>query len=237
MTQVIKKTLIRTLLFTLAFVVGGASAIRLLRRQYRLKLYEAELMREKTEAELKYLKSQINPHFLFNTLNNIYSLARKGSEATADSVLKLSKLMRFMLYEAGQPRIKILDEIKLIDDYIALEKLRYTNRLSVNFTYQLDRPEQEIAPLLLIHFVENAFKHGVSETFSDSSVSISIELKNHVLNAIISNTIAPETIRQSEKPVGLENIKRQLELLYPRHELTTERNNTTFQVRLKIPLI
>jgi two-component system LytT family sensor kinase len=101
-------------LFTLCFVGGAAVSIRLLRRQYQSRLREVELQKEKTETELKYLKSQINPHFLFNTLNNIYSLARKGSEQTPESVLKLSKLMRFMLYDASNPVVLLTDELRLI---------------------------------------------------------------------------------------------------------------------------
>lgn len=221
--------------FTLAFVVGIASSIRLLKRQYQSRIREAELQKEKTQAELKYLKGQINPHFLFNTLNNIYSLARKGSDQTSDAVLKLSKLMRFMLYEASRDSILLTDELKLIQDYIALEKLRYGDRLTITYQETLDNPQQTIAPLILIHFIENAFKHGVSESRFDSFISIKISLAHQVLSAIIINSKADATPK-SENQIGIENIRRQLELVYPKHTLLLQDDLDRFSVSLTIPL-
>lgn len=220
----------------LAFVTGIAATLKLMRWQYKTQLQVITLQKQMTEAELKYLKGQINPHFLFNTLNNIYSLARKGSTATADSVLKLSKLMRFMLFEASNPRILLRSEIELIQDYIELERLRYTDRVQINFKHDLDYADQKIAPLLLIHFVENAFKHGVSESLAESFVNVYIQLKDGILTAIIQNRL-PETDRMTlTKPVGMENINRQLELLYPDHSLDVSKENLTFKVVLRIPL-
>ncbi len=221
--------------FTLAFVVGIASSIRLLKRQYQSRIREAELQKEKTQAELKYLKVQINPHFLFNTLNNIYSLARKGSDQTSDAVLKLSKLMRFMLYEASRDSILVTDELKLIQDYIALEKLRYGDRLTITYEETLDNPQQTIAPLILIHFVENAFKHGVSESRFDSFISIKISLTNQVMNASIINSKADATPK-SENQIGIENMRRQLELVYPTHTLLLQDDPDRFSVSLTISL-
>jgi len=221
--------------FTLAFVVGIASSIRLLKRQYQSRIREAELQKEKTQAELKYLKGQINPHFLFNTLNNIYSLARKSSDQTSDAVLKLSKLMRFMLYEASHDSILLTEELKLIQDYIALEKLRYGDRLTITYEEKLDNPQQTIAPLILIHFVENAFKHGASESRFDSFISINISLANQVLNATVINSKA-DAPPKSENQIGIENIRRQLELVYPKHTLLLQDGKDRFTVSLTIPL-
>lgn len=221
--------------FNLAFVVGVAISLRLMRRQYRSSLNELMLQKEKTEAELKYLKGQINPHFLFNTLNNIYSLARKNAPETAESVLKLSKLMRFMLYHTSHQTILVSDELTLIDDYIALERLRYTDRLRITFTKSLDDPHQRIAPLLLIHFVENAFKHGASESRKESFITIDIAIKNGVLNASVLNSKSTG-LPQNTEPIGMENIKRQLELIYPAHQLIIANTSETFQVNLTIPL-
>lgn len=222
--------------FTLLFVVGVAQAIRLFRRQYQMELRRSQLEKEKTETELKYLKSQINPHFLFNTLNNIYALARKGSDKTAESVMKLSALMRFMLYDASSATVPLRAEIKIIDDYIELEKLRYTDRLKVYFSKDVDNPEQAIAPLLLIHFVENAFKHGAGESRAEVDIRISLTLKDSLLSAEFSNPIGPE--RESNEPVriGMGNIQRQLNLLYPAHTLTIETRDGRFRVLLLIPL-
>lgn len=222
--------------FTLAFVVGAACSLKLIRKQYQSRIKETELQNEKTEAELKYLKGQINPHFLFNTLNNIYSLARKKSEDTAEAVMKLSKLMRFMLYEAGNKKILLLDEVKLIEDYISLEKLRYADRLRIDFKTQIDEPGQTIAPLLLIHFVENAFKHGASESRFESSITIKIALTKGLLQANIRNTREAELSESNEGKIGLDNIKRQLELIYPLHTLTLVREHNFFNVELTIPL-
>lgn len=222
--------------FNLLFVTGIACTLQLFNRQYESKLKEAELQKEKTETELKYLKGQINPHFLFNTLNNIYSLARKGSEQTATSILKLSQLMRFMLYEASHREIALQDEIKIIEDYIALEKLRYTDRLNVTFQYTLDNPQQHIAPLLLIHFVENAFKHGAGESRSSIDIFIHITLQDSLLTAEISNPLVAHETQPSELKIGMENIRRQLQLLYPLHQLEIEKTSHVFRVRLKIPL-
>ncbi len=222
--------------FTLLFVTGAACSLKLLRKQYQSRLREMELKKENTEAELKYLKGQINPHFLFNTLNNIYSLARKNSEQTADAVMKLSKLMRFMLYEASHTDILLLQEIKLIEDYIELEKLRYANRLKINFETDIDNPAQRIAPLILIHFVENAFKHGVGESRFESSIHIQITLHNGVMTALIENSRETNQGHSEGTQIGLTNIKRQLELLYPLHQLEIIPTERFFKVMLTIPL-
>jgi len=225
--------------FNLIFITGAAVSIRLFRRQYKARLKELELQKEKTETELKYLKGQINPHFLFNTLNNIYSLARKGSEHTAESVLRLSKLMRFMLYESGNQSILLADELKLIQDYIELEKLRYSSRLKITYQESIDNPHQKIAPLILIHFVENAFKHGASESRAraESYILINIILKDGLLSAIISNSKSEVYNLAELKPIGMENIKRQLELVYPNHQLLISDQSDKFMVELIIPLI
>lgn len=222
--------------FSLAFIAGLASTFKLIRWQFQSRERELLLNKQKVDAELKYLKGQVNPHFLFNTLNNIYGLARKKSDATAESVLRLSKLMRFMLFDASEPRIQLGAELKLIEDYIALERLRYGDQVNIAFVHDVDNPNQEIAPLLLIHFVENAFKHGVSESTSESFVTIDIQLKKNVLRARIKNSI-PEGVKETTKEsIGMENIKRQLELLYPSHTLEIEKNHQSFLVTLTIPL-
>jgi two-component system, LytTR family, sensor kinase len=222
--------------FNLGALVGIACAIKLVRKQLRSKVNEQILTKEKAVTELKFLKAQINPHFLFNTLNNIYSLARKESKETPEVILKLSKLMRFMLYEASSPTILLSDEMKLIEDYITLEKLRYSDRLRVDFRTDLDFPSQRIAPLLLIHFVENAFKHGASESRFDSLISIHIQLKKGTLLATVTNTTEENQQPKEDNAIGLNNIKRQLELLYPKHTLTIKKEEKRFSIELIIPL-
>ncbi|MEI9918491.1 MAG: sensor histidine kinase [Bacteroidota bacterium] len=218
--------------FTLTFVAGVAVSIRLFRRQHQSTLREVVLQKEKTEAELKYLKGQLNPHFLFNTLNNIYSLAMKGSGETAEAVMRLSKMMRFILYEAGNATIALTDELQLIKDYIELEKLRYLNRLDIKYTKNIDDPTQQIAPLILMHFVENAFKHGVSESKSRSFVTIEITLKNKLLNVSVVNS-KPGVVPNGTQ-IGMNNIKRQLNILYPNHVLRIN-DQQEYSIDLKIP--
>ncbi len=224
-------------LIDLGFVSGLAIAIRQLRLQLAGMEREKLLIKEKLEAELKFLKNQTNPHFLFNTLNNIYALARKKSDSTADVVMKLSKILRFMLYESGRKFITIAEEIKLIEDYIDLEKIRYNENLHVVFTKEIDNDAQEVSPLLLLPFVENAFKHAVSESFFDSTVKIEIILQQGRLLFKIENTKEDEEAKQdANSKIGLLNIKRQLELMYSDHSLLVDNQPKTFKVSLNINL-
>ena len=165
-------------LMDVGFVSGAAIVIKQVRLQAAAREREKSLVREKLESELKFLRNQTNPHFLFNTLNNIYALARKKSDQTPEVVLKLSKLLRFMLHESAKPLIKIGDEVKMLDDYIDLEKLRYNSRLTVTFYREIDNDDEEISPLLLLPFVENAFKHGPGESHFDSFIHLELLLQN-----------------------------------------------------------
>lgn len=142
----------------------------------KLKIATQQLRIEKQEAELNFLKSQTNPHFLFNTLNNIYSLARDKNDLAPESILRLSKILRFMLYETGGNYIAIEDEMKIMNDYIALEKLRYDDSLLIKVNTDVEDMKQPLPPLLLIPLVENAFKHGVSETRSRPFVDIHLSV-------------------------------------------------------------
>ena len=168
-----------------AYSVGAVFFFGIIRHVYnytKLKQATQQLRIEKQAAELNYLKSQTNPHFLFNTLNNIYSLARDKSDLAPESILRLSKMLRFMLYETGGEYIAIEQELKIITDYIALEKLRYDESLRINFNHDLEDMKQAIPPLLLIPLVENAFKHGVSETRGQPFVDIHLSVsKRHLL--------------------------------------------------------
>jgi two-component system, LytTR family, sensor kinase len=203
----------------------------------KLKEVTQQLRIEKQEAELNYLKSQTNPHFLFNTLNNIYALTRDKSDLAPESVLRLSKILRFMLYETGGEYVAIEQEVKILADYIALEKLRYDDSLRVNFNQDLEDPKQSIPPLLLIPLVENAFKHGVSETRSEPFVDIHLRVKNKHLVFVVKNSS-----EQSPNPgidnegIGLANLRRQLQLLYTDYGLSTVQEKSSFTATLNINL-
>jgi two-component system LytT family sensor kinase len=223
-------------LFVLAFVAGIAVSIKLIRLNIRQKITEQELLKKKLEMELQFLKAQSNPHFLFNTLNNIYGLERKKSDKTADVVLRLSAMLRYMLYETAKESIEIESEIQIINDYIELEKLRYTKRLEVIFKHSIDNYKEKIAPLLLLPFVENAFKHGAGESRFQSYIAIDLELKGKKLSYEIKNSKEEAHLNQDADAIGLNNIKRQLELIYPDHQLTIENNAKEFIVKLHINL-
>ncbi len=201
----------------------------------KLKQAEQQLRIEKQSAELNYLRSQTNPHFLFNTLNNIYSLARDKSDLAPESILRLSKMLRFMLYETGGDFIAIEQELKIITDYIALEKLRYDESLRINFNYDIEDMKQALPPLLLIPLVENAFKHGVSETRSQPFVDIHLSIKNRRLMFVVKNS--SEQFSESVKEnIGLSNLRRQLELLYKDYNLSVQQDASVFTSILKINL-
>ena len=210
----------------------------------KLKQAAQQLRIEKQEAELNYLKSQTNPHFLFNTLNNIYSLARDKSDLAPESILRLSKILRFMLYEAGGAYISIEQELKIICDYIALEKLRYDESLHINFNHDIEDMKQALPPLLLIPLVENAFKHGVSETRDQPFIDIHLSIKKRLLTFFVKNSTEafPEKQRLFagqegvKGNIGLSNLRRQLELLYTDFNLITEQGESVFTTTLKINL-
>lgn len=223
-------------LMDIGFASGGAIVIKQIRIQLRGKEKERNLIKEKLEAELKFLRNQIHPHFLFNTLNNIYGLARKNSNETAAVVMKLSKLLRFMLYETSKPAIKIGDEIKMLDDYIELEKIRYGRRLTVNFLREIDNECESISPLLLLPFVENAFKHGVSESRFESFILIDMKLQNSILNFDIENTKESNIENGVTENIGLKNVKRQLELMYKEYKMLVKSELTIFKVSLNVNL-
>lgn len=209
----------------------------------QLKGTAQQLRIEKQEAELNYLKSQTNPHFLFNTLNNIYSLARDKSDLAPESVLRLSQILRFMIYETGGAYIAIEQELTIINDYVALEKLRYDESLHVTCSYDIDNMKQAIPPLLLIPLVANAFKHGVSETRAHPFVDIHLSIHNRLLEFVVNNSteVIPEGSGLKDQ-IGLSNLRRQLELLYTDYNLSVQQGKSiqhgesVFTATLKINL-
>lgn len=203
----------------------------------RLRQTAQQLRIEKQSAELSYLKSQTNPHFLFNTLNNIYSLSRDKSDLAPESILRLSKILRYMLYDAGGPFIAIEQELKIISDYISLEKLRYDDSLRVNFNYDVEDMKQSLPPLLLIPLVENAFKHGAAETRYQPFIDIHLSVNQRQLAFLIRNsTESPAGDGNVAEHIGLTNLRRQLELLYTDYQVSVEQRTAEFIASLKINL-
>jgi two-component system, LytTR family, sensor kinase len=202
-----------------------------------LKAAAQQLRIEKQQAELNYLKSQTNPHFLFNTLNNIYALAREKSDLAPESILRLSTILRFMLYETSGEYIRIEQELKIIGDYLALEKLRYDDSLRATFDYEIEDMKQSLPPMLLIPLVENAFKHGVSETQNQPFVGIRLLADQKRLEFVVKNsTEALPGEGGAKENIGLSNLRRQLELLYTEYNLSVQQDQSVFTATLKINL-
>jgi two-component system, LytTR family, sensor kinase len=217
---------------------AAACTIKFIRLHYASVEFEQQLIREKLESELNFLRAQTNPHFLFNTLNNLYVLAWKKSDKTAAAIMMLSKIMRFVLYECRVPRIAVSQETQIIHDYIELEKLRYNDRLHVTYEVEIDNPETSIAPLMLLPFVENSFKHGANSTTGDVRIIIRLLLQNRKLYFEVRNTVDPDPAPSgNSNGIGLKNVVRQLDLLYSgQHHLNIQKENEQFRVVLEIDL-
>ena len=220
----------------IGFVSGVAAALKFVEIQVRVRENEKLLIREKLEAELKFLRHQTSPHFLLNTLNNVYALARKKSDDTAEVVMKLSELLRFILYESSDPTIPLIEEIKVLEDYMELERVRYDQRLTMKLEKELDAENYQITPLLLLPFVENAFKHGISESRFESYVHIHIRVDRGRLVYTVENSKDDGTRESSNKNIGLVNVRRRLELTYKDYDLDIEDEAQRFRVNLSLNL-
>lgn len=213
-----------------------AAAIKLLKYWYANKQAQQILAQEKLQAELQFLKTQIHPHFLFNTLNNLYALTLKKSDKAPEMVLKLSELINYMLYECSSDSVSLEKEIKFIRNYVDIEKMRYGDKLDVDIRVSGEVGEREIAPLILLPFVENCFKHGASETLQQSWVKLTIDAQAHVLIIKVENNKSSDNgLPVRKEGIGIQNVKRRLDLLYPgRHELKIINGDETFLVVLTL---
>lgn len=193
-----------------------------------------EAEKEKLNTELAFLKNQINPHFFFNTLNNIYSLVQISVSDGQKAILQLSKLMRYLLYETEKGSIKISQEIDFIKTYIELMKLRLTNKVELKVRFPEDYSDSLISPLLFLPFIENAFKYGVSNrTLSFIYISMDIQSDQVHFECHNSVTASPDQLNASHQGIGLENVRKRLNLLYPgRHTLQISSDETEFHVVL-----
>jgi two-component system, LytTR family, sensor kinase len=219
-----------------AFPAGLLMSLKYVDTLLSSKELEKDLVKEKLSAELQLLKNQLNPHFLFNTLNNIYALTRKKSDKAPEVVMKLSGLLSFMLYESDKGTISIEREIKFLEDYISLEKIRYTDELSIIFNKNIDDGLQPITPLLLLPLVENAFKHGAGENHFDSFIHINLTLKKQQILFTVENSFEEPEQNTRSNNIGLYNTARQLELIYSEQKLVTGKEHNIFKVQLEINL-
>ena len=220
-------------------VSGIAVSIKLLLFWYQQREQTLEAEKQRAAAELQLLKAQLHPHFLFNTLNNLYAHTLESSPRSPEIVMKLSELLRFMIYESNTPKIPLTKEIKLIQSYIALEKLRYSDRLDISVTIDGDVGKYQIPPLLLLPFAENAFKHGTSRQLDLCWISLNLNMKDSVMYFKLVNSVEPGNGEKHLKTggLGLQNVKRRLELLYKdRYRFETKRLEEVFVVNLEITL-
>lgn len=231
------------LLFVYCYDMTATAAIfvffKILKDQLIAQKRALVLEKEKAEAELKLLKSQLNPHFLFNTLNNIYSLSFTSSPATSRSIARLADILDHILYRSNTPFVPLKAEIGLVNNYIELEKLRYDDRLTVNFKTEVEG-EVVIAPLILLSLVENAFKHGASDDTGAPEINIDLYAEDEKFTFKISNTVTGINYPSAGTPkegIGLNNLRRQLDLIYgDACGLSVARDDSRFYVELTIKL-
>jgi hypothetical protein len=226
------------LVSSLPIILGFAFMIKLVKRWWQ-KQKETELLaKEKTKAELQLLKAQVHPHFLFNTLNNIYFFTLTNSTQAPVMIKKLSGMLHYILNECNQPLVPLEKEIKMIRDYMALEKIRYAEQMQMTIEIEDNYDSKMIAPLLLIPFVENSFKHGASKMITQPWVKLNIHIENNRLHFMIINS-KPSTNESSisKGNIGLKNVTKRLELLYPgTHELNIVSEQDSYTVYLVLQL-
>lgn len=223
--------------FFLFYTTGTGMAAFFLRRNRIIQKENIEKERLQKEIELKYLKEQVNPHFLFNSLNSIYALSRQQSPETPDLVMQLSELMRYQLESSKKDTVLLKEELEFIENYLLLEEKRLSKRCNVEFLIKGDLKGLKMAPMLLIPFVENAIKHGAQSTNEQSTIDISVSLKDATLNLLVENSKPHNSTVSERKGLGLENVKRRLNLLYPNsHTIDIKDKAHTYHVNLSIDL-
>ncbi len=220
----------------IAFFVG---MLRFAQDWFELEAKKKEIENERLTAELRFLKAQINPHFLFNTLNNLYYLAMINSPNTTEVIEKLSQMMRYMLYDSNHPKISLNKEIEYMKNYISLEKLRLDNQVPINFEIKGSPNEVQIVPLIFITFLENAFKHGVSNNSTNAFVNISIDIAGKNCTYCVENSKLPSNMENTNEKsgIGLQNVNRRLDLSYPNsYDLKVIEDEKTYKIVLKLAL-
>ena len=232
------------LMGTMVLVILPAIAIHVTRQWYRERETNTRLEQEKLELELyarqkelDYLKEQMHPHFLFNALNNLYGLTLEKSDDAPELVLRLSELLDYMLYRSEQKTVPLTDEIRHIKNYLEVQKIRCGNRLNLSLNIDAGPKGYRIAPMLLMPFLENSFKHGVSATSGLSYVSVSLHIEDGHLRFGIINSLPTKRSANEHHGVGLVNVGKRLKLLYgDRYVLQTDETEKEYRVELSIPL-
>jgi len=230
----------------LYFIILIATALKLIRNSFKIQKNNAELNQKKyetelklKEAELKLLKAQIHPHFLFNTLNNLYGLTLEKSDEAPQLVLRLSDILDYILYRCNEKSVLLNDELINLTNYIEIEKIRYSEKLRMAIDFPKQTNKLKIAPLIILPFIENAFKHGVSNYPGVAFVKAKITLVNSTLLFRIENSKNPIQQKNNKlsKGIGLQNAQKRLELIYPqKYILKIEDKEETYSVSLTLEL-
>jgi two-component system LytT family sensor kinase len=223
---------------TVIVVIMGlfiSSITRETREWYRQEKERKEMEKQQLISELSFLKSQVNPHFLFNSLNGIYALAIKKSEQTPDAILQLSDLLRHMLYESDKEKVALEKEVEYLKNYIQLQQMRLSPEVQVSFHTEGELQGKMIAPMLFIPFIENAFKHGVDNR--GGTIRIKLQVKGDKLSFDMMNRISEAQNKDAVSGIGLSNVRKRLDLLYPgRYQLEYKATNGNFVVHLHLSL-
>jgi sensor histidine kinase YesM len=222
-------------------VSGLAATVKLVRHTFMQEKIAANARSQKTLAELQLLKAQVHPHFLFNTLNNLFAHTLKKSSESSNIVLKLSELLRFMIYDSKDELITLDQEISLLNNYIDLEKLRYGKELDVSVQYSGNIQNKLISPLLLLPLIENSFKHGTSQQLDRKWLTMDLHVEHNTMHFKLANSRDPDLIQShiigKSKGIGLENVQRRLELLYPgKYEFNIIEEKHMYMVILNLEL-
>lgn len=223
------------LIFPMIFLIGLTTIFQWADSEHRVQ----ELAKEKLETELKYLKNQVNPHFFFNILNNLYGLAQEKSDRTPEVVLKLSELMSYMLYETNRNLIDLEKELEYIKNYISLEEQRYGDRFTCNLSVKGDLSHVKIPPMLILPFIENSFKHGINVESKGAWMNIALSVESDLFLLEVTNSLATkvEDKPKSKGGFGIKNVERRLQLLYPDgYELKSGQVDDAYTVVLKLEL-
>jgi LytS/YehU family sensor histidine kinase len=234
------------LLVGLYFVILAFVAIEQVKRAFQMKKENTRLEKiqletelKLRESELKLLRAQVHPHFLFNTLNNLYGLTLEKSDLAPELVLKLSDLMDYMLYKCNKPKVPLKSELEHLRNYIEIERIRYGEKLKIDFEIEGDWEQLEIAPMLLLAFFENAFKHGASKSIENPFVKIIVRIQEQHFQLSITNSRNPAAHNNEEytQGIGLKNVKKRLQLIYPqKHKLQILPMEATYKAELELTL-
>lgn len=229
--------------FAMLAILGISTLLKMVYDWFQQEKDMRIMENENMQSELRFLRSQINPHFLFNTLNSLYALTLKKSDRAPEIVIRLSEIMRYMLYECNDKSVPLSKEVDYIRNYLELERLRYNDKVDIHFNMNGQPEGIEIAPLLFTPFLENAFKHGVNRHVEEGFIEVQLNIKEDSLDFYVTNSKPEVDLKKLQDDdvvaggIGLQNIKRRLELLYPStHILKIEEKSDSYSISMNIKL-